>query len=195
MSTALIKRNIAALALSFIAVSANTLPQAHAQTVVASVSKVKTIRVIEQSLPEVLRQAARRNGYQVTMTSRVRGTLKKITLPLNIEEMLTQIAPQFDLKWHFQEKQLYISVGSENTNRMIFLGKTDMQDLEKALDGAGLRSKNYNLTYVEDSNSVIVNGPVSYIASVELLAESLSKNKAIKRDKLKIIRYGNVSKN
>ncbi len=155
---------------------------------------VPMIHVVEQALPEFLRQAARRNGYQVTMTSRVRGTLKKISLPLDLEELLQKIAPQFDLKWHFQENQLYVSVGSENSTRLIFLGNTKMLDLEKALTGAGLKSKNYNLTYVEDSNSVIVNGPVSYIASVELLAESLSKNKQIQKDKLKIIRFGNVSK-
>lgn len=155
---------------------------------------VPKIHVVEQALPEFLRQAARRNGYQVTMTSRVRGTLKKISLPLDLDELLQKIAPQFDLKWHFQENQLYISVGSENSTRLIFLGSTKMLDLEKALTGAGLKSKNYNLTYVEDSNSVIVNGPVSYIASVELLAESLSKNKQIQKDKLKIIRFGNVSK-
>jgi len=69
-----------------------------------------------------------------------------------------------------------------------------MEDLEQAIKGAGLKTQAYDLTYVEDSNSVIVNAPVSYIASVELIAEALGKNKTIKRDKLKIIRFGNVSK-
>jgi len=154
-----------------------------------------TIHVVEQSLPDILRQAARRNGYQITLTPRVRGTLRKMTLPLDIEKMLVKIAPQFDLKWHFQQNQVYVSVSSENTTRMIFLGKTKMKELENALEGAGMKTQNNNLTYVEDSNSVIVNGPASYIASVELLAESLNKNKEIKKDKLKIIRFGNVSKN
>ncbi len=153
------------------------------------------IYVVEQSLPDFLRQAARRNGYEITMTPRVRGTLKKMSLPLDMDEMLKKIAPQFDLKWHFQQKQLYVSIGSENSTRMIFLGETDMDDLKKALAGAGLESKAYDVNYVEDSNSVIINGPVSYIASVELVAEALAKNKSIKKDKLKIIRFGNVSKN
>jgi len=137
---------------------------------------------------------ANANG-EITMTPRVRGTLKKMTLPLNIEEMLEKIAPQFDLKWHFQQKKIYVSIGSETTTRLIFLGETEMEDLEQAIKGAGLKTQAYDLTYVEDSNSVIVNAPVSYIASVELIAEALGKNKTIKRDKLKIIRFGNVSKN
>lgn len=165
----------------------------HTQSI-ASVSKPK-IFIVEQSLPDFLRQAARRNGYQITMTPRVRGTLKKMSLPLNIEKMLEKIAPQFDLKWHFQQKQLYISTGSENSTRMIFLGDTEMDDLEQALKGAGLNSKAYDLTFVEESNSVIVNGPVSFIASVELITEALGKNKTIQKDKLKIIRFGTVSKN
>lgn len=155
----------------------------------------QTIHVIEQPLPEVLRQAARRTGYQITMTSRVRGTLQKVTLPLDMEKLLQQIAPQFDLKWHFQENQLYVSVASENTTRMIFLGKTKMEDLESALEAAQFKAEGGNLTHVKETNSVIINGPVSYVAGVELLAESLTKNNKAKRDTMKIIRFGNVSNN
>lgn len=185
------------LALSGAGMSANAngLSFEQTQSITAPQTKKPKIYVVEQSLPDFLRQAARRNGYEITMTPRVRGTLKKMTLPLNIEEMLEKIAPQFDLKWHFQQKQIYVSLGSENTTRLIFLGETDMEDLEQAIKGAGLNAEAYDLTYVEDSNSVIVNAPVSYIASVELIAEALGKNKINKRDKLKIIRFGNVSKN
>lgn len=175
--------------------NANGLSFEQTQSITAPQTKQPKIYVVEQSLPDFLRQAARRNGYEITMTPRVRGTLKKMALPLNIEEMLEKIAPQFDLKWHFQQKKIYVSIGSETTTRLIFLGETEMEDLEQAIKGAGLKTQAYDLTYVEDSNSVIVNAPVSYIASVELIAEALGKNNTIKRDKLKIIRFGNVSKN
>ena len=178
-----------------ITANASGLSFEQTQSVTASQTKKPKIYVVEQSLPDFLRQAARRNGFEITMTPRVRGTLKKMALPLNIEEMLQKIAPQFDLKWHFQQKQLYVSIGSESSTRLIFLGETNMEDLEQAIKGAGLDAEAYDLTYVEDSNSVIVNAPVSYIASVELIAEALGKNKSNKRDKLKIIRFGNVSKN
>lgn len=178
------------------AANANGLSaQQTTQSITASQTKEPKIRVVEQGLPDFLRQAARRNGFEITMTPRVRGTLKKMTLPLDMKKILEKIAPQFDLKWHFQQKQLYVSIGSENSTRLIFLGETKMVDLEKALKGAGLKTEAYDLTYVEDSNSVIVNAPISYIASVELIAEALIKNNSIKKDKLKIIRFGNVSKN
>ena len=173
----------------------NNTPFKLAQTTANQSSAEPKVYIVEQSLPDFLRQAARRNGYQVTITSRVRGTLKKMSLPLDMEQILEKIASQFDLKWHFQQKQLYISVGSENTTRMIFLGETKMESLDQALEGAGLKSDAYEFTFVEDSNSVIVNGPASYIASVELITEALIKNQKIKKDKLKIIRFGNTSKN
>ncbi len=176
-------------------VQSQNLASQTTNTLAYAPAKKPKIYIVEQSLPDFLRHAARRNGYEITMTSRVRGTLKNMSLPLNIEEMLKKIAPQFDLKWHFQQKQLYVSVGSENSTRMIFLGETDMEDLKKAISGSGLKSQAHDLNFVEDSNSVIVNGSVSYIASVELIAEALNKNKKIKKDKLKIIRFGTVSKN
>lgn len=175
--------------------NANGLSFEQTQSITATQTKKPKIYVVEQSLPDFLRQAARRNGYEITMTPRVRGTLKKMTLPLNIQEILEKIAPQFDLKWHFQQKQLYVSLGSESTTRLIFLGETNMDELEQAINGAGLKTQAYDLTYIEDSNSVIVNAPISYIASVELIAEALGKNKSVKKGKLKIIRFGNVSKN
>jgi len=77
--------------------NANGLSFEQTQSITAPQTKQPKIYVVEQSLPDFLRQAARRNGYEITMTPRVRGTLKKMTLPLNIEEMLEKIAPQFDL--------------------------------------------------------------------------------------------------
>ncbi|MEO0327117.1 MAG: hypothetical protein AAF217_00825 [Pseudomonadota bacterium] len=151
-----------------------------------------SVHVIDQDLPEFLREAARRNGYEITITKRVRGKLKQKTLPLDLGQIMPRIAPQFDLKWHFQQKQLFVSVGSENTSRLIYLGAMDMETLDVAMLNAGMNSKAFDLSYVEDSNSLIVNGPVSYIAGIELLAESYNKNHENRKSKVKVIRFGHV---
>ncbi|MEO1141523.1 MAG: hypothetical protein AAFW66_04155 [Pseudomonadota bacterium] len=150
------------------------------------------VYIIEQQLPEVLRQAARRNGYEIKLTKRVRGVLKKTQLPIEINAMMEKIAPQFDLKWHYQNKQLFVSLGSESASRLIYLGKMDMEQLESAMKDAGIKGDKYELSYVEESNSVLVNGPVSYIANIELLAESYNKNIDSGNKRIKVIRYGNV---
>ena len=150
------------------------------------------VYIIEQHLPEVLRQAARRNGYEIKLTKRVRGVLKKTQLPIEINAMMEKIAPQFDLKWHYQNKQLFVSLGSESASRLIYLGKMDMEQLESAMKDAGIKGDKYELSYVEESNSVLVNGPVSYIANIELLAESYNKNIDSGNKRIKVIRYGNV---
>ena len=152
------------------------------------------VYIIEQQLPEVLRQAARRNGYEIKLTKRVRGVLKKTQLPIDINAMMEKIAPQFDLKWHYQNRQLFVSLGSESASRLIYLGKMDMEQLESAMKDAGIKGDKYELSYVEESNSVLVNGPVSYIANIELLAESYNKNIDSGNKRIKVIRYGNVDK-
>lgn len=153
---------------------------------------VPTVYVVSQPLPAFLRQAARRNGYQITLSKRVRGVLKKRTLPMDIRKILPEIAEQFDLKWHFQQKQLFVSIGAENTTRLIYLGQMKMDQLREAMRQADIESDAYDLSYVAESNSVLVNGSVSYIASLELIAESYNKNLANQKSNVKVIRYGNV---
>lgn len=153
---------------------------------------VPTVYVISQPLPAFLRQAARRNGYQITLSKRVRGVLKKRTLPMDIRKILPEIGEQFDLKWHFQQKQLFVSIGAENTTRLIYLGQMKMDQLREAMQQADIESDAYDLSYVSESNSVLVNGSVSYIASLELIAESYNKNLANRKSNVKVIRYGTV---
>lgn len=150
--------------------------------------------VIEQKLPEFLRQAARRNNMRATISKRVRGVLRKVNLPLDIREIMPQIEEQFDLVWHIQQNQLFVSLGSENASRLIFLDGMDMNDLSMAMDDVGMRAAAFDLSYVEDSNSVMVNGPVSYVAGIELIVQSYNKNRSLKRNKVRVIRYGSVGK-
>ncbi len=150
------------------------------------------VHVLEQSLPVFLKQAARRSGYQLSLSKRVRGTLKKAVLPSDIRKIMPQIAEQFDLKWHFQKKQLFVSVGSEVANRVVYLGSMKFRDLEKAAEQAGIESNSYTMSFVEESNSVIINGSVPYIANIELIIDSFKKNLSEKKVDVKVIRYGVV---
>jgi len=150
------------------------------------------VHVLEQSLSTFLRQAARRSGYEISLSKRVRGTLKNSVLPSDIRKIMPQIAEQFDLKWHFQKKQLFVSIGSEITNRVIYLGAMKFEDLEKATKQAGIENNSYDMSFVEESNSVIVNGSVSYISNLELIIDSFKKNLGEKKVGVKVIRYGVV---
>lgn len=148
--------------------------------------------VMEQSLPVFLRQAARRSGYQITLSKRVRGTLKKAVLPADIRKIMPEIAEQFDLKWHYQNKQLFVGIGSEETNRVIFLGRMGFDDLKRAMEQAGFSSETYSLSFVDESNSVLASGSVAYISNIELLVEAYKKDKSQSKVNVKVIRYGNV---
>ena len=154
----------------------------------------RQVFVIEQKLPEFIRQAARRNNMRATVSKRVRGVLRKVNLPMDIRQIMPQIEEQFDLVWHIQQNQLFVSLASENASRLIYLDGMNMNDLTEAMETVGMRTAAFDLSYVEDSNSVLVNGPVSYVAGIELIVQSYNKNKNLKRGKVRVIRYGSVGK-
>ncbi|MEM7291392.1 MAG: hypothetical protein AAF412_13645 [Pseudomonadota bacterium] len=150
------------------------------------------VYVLEQSLPVFLRQAARRSGYQISLSKRVRGVVKKAVLPADIKKIMPEIAEQYDLKWHFQGKQLHVSIGAEDTNRVIYLGRMDFEDLAKTMAQAGIESNSYELSHVAETNSVMVSGSVPFISNIELLVEAYKKNKSESHTDVKVIRFGNV---
>ena len=154
----------------------------------------RSVYVVNQSLPTFLRQAARRSDYEIKISKRVRGVLKKRRLPIDIKKILPEIAEQFDLKWHFQNKQLFVSIGSENTTRLIYLGQMKYPKLQESMEQAGIEGDAYDLSYVEESNSILVNGSISYIASLELLAESYNKNLSSRRTNVRTIKFGKIGK-
>ena len=156
-------------------------------------SSEPVVHVLEQSLPSFLRQAAHRGGYEITLSKRVRGVIQRKVLPTDIRKILPELAEQFGLKWHFQQKQLFVSVGSENTTRLIFLGKMSYEQLKEAMSQAGLRDDVYDMSFVEESNSITVNGSTSYITSIELITESFNKNRQNQESGVTLIKFGKKS--
>lgn len=151
-----------------------------------------SVHVVDQDIGEFIREAARREGYEVTVSRKVRGRIQRMTLPLDVEQIMEQLSPQFNLKWHYQQKHIFISTGQENTTRLVYLGVMDMNELTTAMNTAGIKSNMFEMSYVEDSNSVLVNGSASYIAGIELLADAYNKNSTNRKSNVRIIRFGRV---
>ena len=63
---------------------------------------------------------------------------------------------------------------------------------DRGMKQAGFDSETYSLSFVEESNSVLVSGSVAYISNIELLVEAYKKDKSESKVNVKVIRYGNV---
>lgn len=157
-----------------------------------TVSGSPSIFIAEQNLQEVLRLVAKRNNVQLNLTRKVRGTIRNTELPLEIRAFMEMLGKQFDLKWHFLNNQLFVSTSYDDASRMIFLGSMNFDELKSAMSSLGLEPETYEMAYIDDTNSVFVNAPASYIANIELIAESFNKNNSNTPTTVKVIRGGRV---
>ena len=148
--------------------------------------------VVKQGVVEFLRQAARHNNMRATISKKVRGVILDAQFPTDIRKIMPLLEKQFDLIWHVQQNQLFVSTGSENETRLVYLAGMGFNELNQGMKDVGMSPDSYDISYVEDSNSVLINGPASYIAGIELITASYNKNKKSKRGNIRVIRFGNV---
>lgn len=131
--------------------------------------QVSIIYIIKQSLPEFLSQLASRNNYELTMSENVSGTLQKISLPLQTELVLEELAVSFGIEWHMQGKHLYVSNSLENTNRLIKLGNLSLTHLKQLIAKSGLNPGANKMTYLEEKNAITLIGSSKYISRIQAL--------------------------
>lgn len=131
-----------------------------------------TVHVVDQPLKEFLTSAGRRLGVRIAVAAGVRGTIRNERLPAQIEPMLDELAARFDFIWFRDGDAIQVTLGSEAVSRVIFIGRRTFEDFRQAIADAGVAAGSFALSYVESSNSVVVKGPASLVARIELLAEA-----------------------
>jgi type II secretory pathway component GspD/PulD (secretin) len=145
-----------------------------------------SVFVVEQDLRAFLAIAGKRNGTHISVSSGVRGTIRNMTLPGNLDEMLRSLAAEFGFEWFREGDSIQVSSATDSVSRVIFLGRMGMEELKTSIAEAGLSQEGYELNYVESSNSVLVKGPVSLIARIELMTEAFNK----RNSGVRVIRRG-----
>jgi hypothetical protein len=130
------------------------------------------IYVLEQPLPRFLSQLAKRNNLEISISDEVKGRLKKLSLPMQLELALPQLAKAYGLQWHIHENHLFVSNSLENTNRIINLGQLDFAQLKQAINTAGLNPGANKIQYNQDQNAVTLIGSKTFIMRVQELVES-----------------------
>lgn len=133
------------------------------------------VYVLEHALPDFLKIAARRNGYQISLSDGVDGMIRKAALPSDIRKIMRELSGQFDLKWHIQNKQLFVSAGAEGIDRIIDLGATEFRKFQSAIRKAGIDSGSGDISHQEESNTLRVNGSTAFVSKIEHLVESLAR--------------------
>ena len=134
--------------------------------------QVSIIYVIEQPLPDFISQLAARNSFQLSLSDKVSGTLKKISLPMEPELILPELSKTFGLQWHMKNKHLFVSSSLENENRLVQLRDMSLTTLKKAIHKAGLNPGANKMNYLEEKNAITLIGSRIYIAQIEALVKA-----------------------
>lgn len=133
--------------------------------------QVSIIYIIKQSLPDFFSQLASRNGLKLTLSDEVNGTLEKISLPMQLELILRELAKSHGLEWHMQGKHLFVSNTLENTNRLIKLEGLTVTELKKAIAQSGLNPGSNKMSFTENDNAMTLIGSAQYIAKIKALVK------------------------
>ncbi|MEO0327238.1 MAG: hypothetical protein AAF217_01440 [Pseudomonadota bacterium] len=135
------------------------------------------VLIINQSLSEVLSLAAEYNGYELIFSGALGGTLMHMALPYDVREMLHQLSTEYDLAWHFDAPELYVSDRSTQVTREIFIGNVLLNTFGKVAETAGIAKSMYSIQPKTNDNSLTVTGPASYIDGLSAIAKRLTKER------------------
>ena len=129
--------------------------------------------VVRQDVRELIDQVAQFYGFETVLSRQVRGDVENATLPSDFNAFLERLATDRDLVFYFRNRELNASTRDENVSRVIGLGQSDPTELRAAIEAAGIDADRFPVRFIEASNSVLIDGPPSFVALVEVIAESL----------------------
>ena len=140
------------------------------------------IVVVRQDVRYLIAQVARFYGFDTVLTRQVQGELANARLPSNFSAFLDRLSEDRDIVFYFRDRELNASARSENVSRVIGLGPSNPRELREAIEAAGVDADRFPLKFIETSNSVLVNGPPSFVGLVEVIAESLVRTDRTAQD-------------
>ncbi|MEZ5792448.1 MAG: hypothetical protein R3D34_17265 [Nitratireductor sp.] len=133
------------------------------------------IFVVNQKLRDFLILAGRRFGIQITVSSGIKGVIQNQALPGDLDGILNTLSSQFEFAWYRENNAIRVTSSKDSASRVIYLGRMSYEELVTAIAEAGIKPDGYELSHIESSNSVSLNGPAELIAKVELIAEAYNK--------------------
>ena len=129
--------------------------------------------VVRQDVRELIDQVAGFYGFDTVLTRQVRGDVENERLPSDLGMFLDKLGDDRELVFYFRGRELNGSAREENVSRVIGLGPSDPNELRAAIEAAGVDADRFPVQYIDASNSVLVDGPPSFVGLVEVIAESL----------------------
>lgn len=156
--------------------TASVMPKAEGLEKATKSDSLNEVVIVRQKLRDVIQSAATRSNLNVEVSRGVRGTAQNVVLPSNLTGLLDELAYTNNIVWYRKNRNIFVSSAKESKSRLIFLGETSLKRFKNSIREAGIVAPDFEFEYLADAQSVSVSGPISYLASLELIAQALNKS-------------------
>ncbi|MCC2113605.1 MAG: hypothetical protein KDJ16_16340 [Hyphomicrobiales bacterium] len=149
------------------------------------------VLIVDQDIASLIKDFAKKVGIRADISRGVRGRVRDLRLPTEPSAFLDELARRYQIDWYFEGNALHVSAISEAASRMIGLGNVDFDSVRTEVIAAGLDPDRFAMKNMEAAKAVMVSGPPSYIARVELIVESLVNGRPSGRT-VRVMKFGYV---
>lgn len=129
--------------------------------------------VIEQRLPDFIRELAIQSGARIQLSDASRGWIRNTKLSGDVPEILTVLEQKLELDWFEYNDVYFVTKKSEAVTRMVRLGDLKVSDVSEKLENSGFPIDRFPLRSVSDGSAIILTGPPRLLAFVEAAIESI----------------------
>ncbi len=131
--------------------------------------------VIEQSLPELLRQFAKRLDLTASVSHQVSGLVRETRLPADLVGFMTKLTSLYDINWFVHDTMLHVGVSNDIVVDAIPLQAVRFSRLVEIIGARNLIGEGFEVMFDADANAARVTGTPQYISEIAGLVSDLSK--------------------
>ncbi len=152
-----------------------------------------TIIVVNQKIKQLLEDFSRQNGLTLNISDKLNIVVKNHRLPAEKKQFLDELSKRYSLDWYQRGNELFVSAKKERVSRIIATKNIELSALQNDLGQLAQNIEDFPFEQAENSRLVLVSGPPSYLALVELVLEAIEKSPNTNTDVVNLIGYGSKS--
>ena len=144
-------------------------------------ASVKSVVIINQKLNSLLADFAQRQGLALKISKKIRTRVKSKVLPSEPVKFLNALAKFYPIDWYQMGNELFISQKKERVTRLINIGSISPKQIKSDIEASVMNAKSFSFSSIKGSKSILLSGPPTYVAFVELVIKGNLQNS--QRDK------------
>ena len=131
--------------------------------------------IVDQALPDVLREFGSAAEIPMTVDQRVEGRVTDLSARLSARGFLDRLAADHGLAWYFDGTSIHVTPAAANGSVVIDFGAVPAETLEASLAAMGIADPRYGIRRTGEGGVGVVTGPPRYVDLVEQTFLMLAK--------------------